>query len=282
MARVPSLAQTDQPVHPLEAPAHGLAIAGRTCVHCGSQDLRPSLRRNSLDILLACAFLTPYRCRRCRARFYRFWRWRSEAPPDPPVAPLLVMPARRDVLNMAAIFPPMIEPEAFEPEALLPKPGEPRMLAPETKGAPFNPTFIQRLESGMRSPRPLPEGSPGTILIFEGDLSIRKLLRRLLERRSYTVLEISQPGDLQIELGKSSADLLVIDVSADSAIDFATLASLARAHPYIKVLALSARSSNEQEIPGQLAVLEKPFSLDRFVDAVDRLLDRPQSSSNGS
>jgi DNA-binding response OmpR family regulator len=112
-------------------------------------------------------------------------------------------------------------------------------------------------------------------LILESDLSIRKLLRRLLERRGHITVEISQAADLAGALRDRRADLLIVDVSAVPETGVAGLVALAHAFPRLKILALSTESLQDSEIPGRLLALPKPFALDRFVDCVDRLLERP-------
>lgn len=278
MSRVSNVAPVGQTVRPLATTVRRLAFAGRSCAKCGSFDIRPSRTRNALDILLACVFLTPFRCRFCRGRFYRFWRssLRSSDLPSPPVpvAPLLIMPSRRGIPTVDPASPQRIEPQPL-PAAR----NQPRVIPPARKAGTVTSAFIERLESGMRSPRPLPDTPPGAVLILESDLSIRKLLRRLLERRGYSAVEIAHVGDLKTELANGLADLLVIDVSDREGsdrqtMDMAFLFALARTHPGLKILALSMDAPLHNEIPKRLLTLPKPFSLDRFVDCVDRLLER--------
>jgi CheY-like chemotaxis protein len=273
MARASSVAQTGQTVRPFATAVRKLAFAGRSCGNCGSPEIRPSKSRNALDIVLACLFLTPFRCRVCRERFYRFWRpslLRNPDPPiAPPIAPLIVMPSWNAVPNVDPLAPPWIEPEALQSPRL-----QPRLIPPARKQGTVTSAFIERLEAGLRSPRSLPD-TPRDILILESDLSIRKLLRRLLERRGYRAVEIERMGDLQAQLENHSlADLLVIDVAASDAPDVKALVALARAHPGLKILALSVEAPEANEIPKRLVMLPKPFSLDRFVQCVDRLLEK--------
>ena len=44
----------------------------RICPRCGRNDVRQSVRRSVGDKIMACFGLTPYRCRACRNRFFRF------------------------------------------------------------------------------------------------------------------------------------------------------------------------------------------------------------------
>jgi CheY-like chemotaxis protein len=267
MPRDRSFAQTRQTVRPPGSAARKLALAGRTCSNCGSYDIRPSTSRNALDVLLACVFLSPFRCRDCRERFYRFGR-PSLFRPSPPVAPLLVMPARRQTANAAPISPARIEPETLSPPH-----NSPHRMPPGRTNGPPRSAFIERLEMGMRSPQPLPSLPPGAILILAGDLSIRKLLRRLMERRGYQTIEIAASTDLAAELASRRVDLLVVDV-ADAGVHGIQAVQLARAHPELKVLALASEPLQDYQIPGRLLTLLKPFPLDRFMECVDRLLQR--------
>jgi len=44
----------------------------RICPRCGRNDVRQSIRRSIGDRVMACFGLSPYRCRACRNRFFRF------------------------------------------------------------------------------------------------------------------------------------------------------------------------------------------------------------------
>jgi CheY-like chemotaxis protein len=243
MARVLSVVQTEQPaIRPPGSAVRRLAVASRTCAFCGSSEIRPSDRRNALDILLACLLLAPFRCRVCRQRFYRVWRPSLQSPPDPPID----------------VPPSSIERTVAQPELPEEKPAEIRPLLPQ----------------------PMLAAVPGPVLILESDLSIRKLLRRLLERRGYFIVELSQPEDLARELRDRRPGLLIVD-AAVMPDGVETLVALARAHLSLKILALSTDSFQCHDIPGRLMALPKPFPLDRFVDCVDRLVQRSIATTSG-
>jgi CheY-like chemotaxis protein len=268
MARVPSVAQTEQTFRPLSTAARKLAVTGRSCANCGSLEIRPSNRRNALDILLACLFLAPFRCRVCRVRFYRVWR-PSLQNPDPPVAPLLVVAARNKLAE-----PEITGSRRIEPEPVHPRNNQPRLIPAGRELEPMAPAPIQRPEAKRElSPQPIAAPSRGPILILEDDLSIRKLLRRLLERRGYHTVEVAQADDLGGQLLDRRVDLLVVDVSTvEDGVQ--AVIKLARAIPSLKILALSAEPLPDNELADRLLVLPKPFPLDSFVDCVDQLLER--------
>jgi CheY-like chemotaxis protein len=267
MARVPSVAQTDPNFRPLTTAVRKLAVAGRCCANCGSLEIRPSYRRNALDVLLACLFLAPFRCRVCRGRFYRMWRPSLQRSPDPAGAPLLLISVRRAPPSSDSVEPPLLEPELIhsrnkEP-ILLPRPDVTAPVPIEVAPAPV----------GELPGQPLPPTTEAPILILETDLSIRKLLCRLLERRGHTTVEVAQVEDLAGEMLDRRVDLLVVDVSTvEDGVQ--AVVKLARALPSLKVLALSAEPLSDNEIPDRLLVLPKPFPLDSFVDGVECLLKR--------
>jgi CheY-like chemotaxis protein len=263
MARVLSVVQNQPPgqaaLRPSGLTVRKLAVTSRVCGGCGSTDIRPSYRRNALDILLACLFLAPFRCRTCNGRFYRVWRPGLMNPPEPSSAPLLVIPLRRD--------PPVLRPE--EPDPIETPVVEPD--PPQEKPAEIHPPPLQ----------PLVAAVPSAIFILESDLSIRKLLRRLLERRGYLIEEIEQADHLAGKLHDHRAAMLIVDTSTMKGSAVEALVALARAHSSLKILALSTDSLEGHEIPGRLLALPKPFPLDRFVECVDRLLERSTATTAG-
>jgi len=264
MARVPSVAQTEPAFRPLATAIRKLAVTGRSCARCGSPEIRPSNRRNALDILLALVLLAPFRCRVCRGRFYRIWRPSLQRDPDPPVAPLLLMPARRKIFALDPIEPRRIQPEARQPQR-----PQPEVVPSPVKAEPSPPP------PAIPAPAAL-----GAILILEDDLSIRKLLRRLLDRRGYHTVEVARAEDLAGQLLDRTVDLLIVDVStAETGVE--AVVKLALALPSLKILALSAEPLLANVIPGRLQVLPKPFPLDTFVNGVDRLV-KPSSPPNAS
>ena len=260
MPRVPSVAQTETAVRPLATAVRRLAVTGRSCPNCGSPEIRPSNRRTAADILFACLLLSPYRCRICRERFYLFWRRSLQYVPDPPVAPLLVMPARRNIPE-----PNVTPPQRIDPEPILSPRRVSQIIPLETK-----------TEEIMLPPDPAPPAQQARILILENDLSIRKLLRRLLERKGHSIVEIDRVDDLAVLLRANTPDLLIVDVSAGAA-SLQDAAALMRQHPNLKILALTGEPLGEGEIPGRWLALLKPFSLDSFVERVDRLLYPPDA-----
>ncbi len=224
------------------------------CPVCGSHDVRRSLRRTVLDVALACLLLAPFRCRHCRVRFFRVWRPASEKLEEAPRVPILIMP--RQLLEIDSVEPDPIE--FILPERPLPRLVEPTPVAPA----------------------PLRFTRSRSILILESDLSIRKLLRRLLDRRGYFTHEVSKPEDLPRELRERRVDLLILDAALMGANGLDSAFALAHGYPDLKVLALSPASLDQAEVPERCRALPKPFSLEAFLESVDRLLE--PATSTGS
>jgi CheY-like chemotaxis protein len=245
MARVPNFVPRERGFRPLIRAVGRVTLTGKSCPTCGSSEIRRSMRQWALDFVLAFLFLVPFRCRVCRARFYRFWR---------PV-PVLIMP--RHILEMEMSEPDVAASELIEPA--------------HSERAP-----LRLVDPRPRAAEPVRPASPRSILILESDLSIRKLLRRLLERRGYFIHEVMQSGDLAAELRERRVDLLIVDVLLMGAGGLEAAFGLAGPHPNLKILALSTESLNGAKVAERCSTLRKPFSLESFLACVERLLE-PQA-----
>ena len=123
------------------------------------------------------------------------------------------------------------------------------------------------------------ESSGTTILLVEDDPMIRTLVAQTLEMQDYNVI-LAEEGWEGIKVArnhKGKIDLLFTDVVMPS-LGGAELAIAARElYPDIKVLFMSGYSRfqlEEEGIPADAAVLEKPFTPDKVVAMVRKLLAR--------
>jgi hypothetical protein len=251
MALVRNVVLRERAFRPLMQAVRKAAITGKTCPTCGSTEVRRSARWGFLDAVLTCLFLAPFRCRVCRGRFYRVWRPLFKKPAEPPRAPVLMMP--RPLLEIDPLDYHLPEPPRTQPGPPLPRLVEPPPIADQ----------------------PLRFSRARSILILESDPSIRRLLRRLLDRRGYFTHEVIQPDDLPAELRERRVDLLIIADELNS------LLAAAHVYPHLKILALSSESRNGAEIPGCCLALAKPFSLESFLESVDSLLEPAIQPDNG-
>lgn len=247
MARVSNVVLKERAFRPLIRAVRRVAVKAAPCPYCGSDEVRWSMRRSWTDFALACLLLAPFRCRKCQWRFFRVWRPALRRVPEPPRSPVLMMP--RQVLEIDPVQPYSVEP--IQIETTPPEPALPHLVE-------LPPSLVP----------PVRLIRPRSILILESDLSISKLLRRLLDRRGYFTYEVSKPGDLASELSERRVDLLVIDASPLS-----SAFGLAELHPNLKILALSLESPDPAGIPARCSALTKPFSLESFIESVDRLLE---------
>ncbi|GAC1682463.1 MAG: hypothetical protein NVS9B3_00070 [Gemmatimonadaceae bacterium] len=120
-----------------------------------------------------------------------------------------------------------------------------------------------------------------TILVAEDDDAIRPLMRRLLERRGYRVLE-ARHGVQALELAErqqSAIDLLVTDVVMPELGGRELAENLVRATPDLRVLFMSGYTDDVVLRRGLVDVrvpfLQKPFSSSAFARKVREVLDAP-------
>jgi CheY-like chemotaxis protein/two-component sensor histidine kinase len=130
----------------------------------------------------------------------------------------------------------------------------------------------------IRPARPALASRRGHILVVEDETSVRTLTRRLLESAGHTVIEASNAGEAVaiIQGSAHEIDLLVTDVVMPGG-DGATVAAALRSiRPGAPVLYMSGYSEGTINHHGVLesgaTLLNKPFSRDRLVEAVDAAL----------
>jgi|GEM_PF-2071035 hypothetical protein len=61
-------------VDPQERDASGAVIDKPACPNCGWHDVRPSIQKGLLDVVLVTLSFRPFRCRACGHRFHSFRR----------------------------------------------------------------------------------------------------------------------------------------------------------------------------------------------------------------
>jgi len=118
----------------------------------------------------------------------------------------------------------------------------------------------------------LPRGRE-TILVVEDEEPLRSLIRRLLERGGYCVIEAAD-GDEAITRAaakKPAIDLLLTDVMLPHRNGRDVAEAVAAAHPQVRILFMSGYGENT---PPGAARLEKPFGPLKLATAVRDLLDQ--------
>ncbi|MHA2252778.1 MAG: response regulator [Candidatus Kariarchaeaceae archaeon] len=132
----------------------------------------------------------------------------------------------------------------------------------------------------MQSQKPVGSSPRGkTILIVDDNLSIRNLLRKLLETKGYTVLQ-AEEGREAIKLFKKmdhDIDLIILDHVMENGIDgFTCFVKLKKIKPNVKAIACSGsldaileKKYLSENISG---ILRKPFSNEKLLKMIDQIL----------
>jgi CheY-like chemotaxis protein len=142
-------------------------------------------------------------------------------------------------------------------------------------------------EDGVTAPEPKPDSAlaelpPGgeTILLVEDEEMVRSLLREVLERSGYRVLE-ARRGDEGLQIGERTQEpihLLVTDVIMPQMGGAELARRLASAHPETRVLFMSGYTdgalSHDEVFPDDAAFLQKPFTPDVIARKVREVLER--------
>ncbi len=162
-------------------------------------------------------------------------------------------------------------------------------------GAKFT-IFLPRAEA----PRPAAAPSAGreapaierkpmeTVLVVEDEGGIRALMRKILQRQGYTVLEASHGEEAMEVAGRHEGriHLLLTDMVMPQMNGRELAERLTKARPDMKVLFISGYSDEELAYRGSLpkdaAFLQKPFSLAALLEKTRALLNGSTASTNAS
>jgi DNA-binding NtrC family response regulator len=117
------------------------------------------------------------------------------------------------------------------------------------------------------------------ILIIDDDETIKKPLKILLEYRGHEV-QLAPDGKVGLKMVEESKyDLLITDVVMPNKGGLEAIVDLSRSHPDLPVIAMSGKIPTDSYPIQSLArefgvskVLQKPFTKDQFLSAVDNAL----------
>jgi two-component system, cell cycle sensor histidine kinase and response regulator CckA len=127
----------------------------------------------------------------------------------------------------------------------------------------------------------------GLILLVEDEAPVRAIARRILSRQGYTVIEASNGREAldAAEIHGAAIDMVVTDMVMPEMSGRAFADLFLMAYPGIPVLFVSGYTDDELLRRGPLAprtaFLEKPFTPDGLVDAVNAMLVGRESSLAG-
>ena len=118
---------------------------------------------------------------------------------------------------------------------------------------------------------------------MEDDRELREMLRMLLLRRNYTVLEAENGKDAIMHFKPSLTDLVVTDLIMPEEDGLKVVIRLKEMKPSIKVIAISGGGKvgpgsylNLAKALGADAVFPKPFAINDLVGKIEQLLDNEQ------
>jgi CheY-like chemotaxis protein len=126
-------------------------------------------------------------------------------------------------------------------------------------------------------------GSDLLIGLLEDDLAIQEMLRLVLEGEGHTVAIYANAETCLADLhaddpqpGPFSPDLLVVDLRLSTSLPGTAVVERMRANPRLSnlpvILMTASTSINHQELKRlRVALLNKPFDIDRVVELVNEL-----------
>jgi len=147
---------------------------------------------------------------------------------------------------------------------------------------------MRDLRDARRAPGTRSRTGTETVLLVEDETVVRSLVRNLLTRSGYRVLEAAT-GPRAVEMWNASGrevDLLITDLVMPEGMSGFDLAKLLRREkPELRVVFTSGYSPEMVGHPGELPVgmrfLAKPFDLDDLTATVRSLLDEPLGDASG-
>lgn len=127
----------------------------------------------------------------------------------------------------------------------------------------------------VAAPLPVPLGSE-TILLVDDEAAVRRVLRRMLERSGFGVIECNDGAEALavLERGDRAVNALLIDRSMPGLSGEQVIERIAQLGIRLPTLVLSGHSSVELSSPNVVSVLSKPITRESLIQEVRRALDR--------
>jgi len=123
-----------------------------------------------------------------------------------------------------------------------------------------------------------------SILIIDDDPSVLRILGRVLSRAGYEVTEAADGATALRRFAGHPTDLVITDMCMPRMGGLELLQRVTEAFPEARIVAMSGGGATDKgrlldaaEALGACAVLEKPFSIDRVLDAVEACLTEPRT-----
>ena len=124
-----------------------------------------------------------------------------------------------------------------------------------------------------------------SILIIDGDDSVRESLRRTLHKEGYTIMEASEGRRGLKQLERQPVDVILLDMFMPDKDGLETIMALRRTHPGMKIIAMSGGGFKGRvdvlDVAKKLGVrrtLAKPFTREELIEAVEQVVNGSQLS----
>lgn len=135
------------------------------------------------------------------------------------------------------------------------------------------------LQTGAESPEPVEDEHARTILYIEDDLTISRLIERILDRRPGVKMIVAMQGGLGLDLAREHQpgvillDLDLPDMRGEEVLRRLKADPLTREIPVL-VISVGANAEEISELlaSGAHGYLTKPLELPKFLDAIDEVL----------
>jgi DNA-binding NtrC family response regulator len=119
---------------------------------------------------------------------------------------------------------------------------------------------------------------PANILIVDDDRSIRRALERALEPLGFRIVTARDGVEARAAIETAPIDLALLDLRMPRLDGMALMRELARTHPDVRVIILTAHGTIEDAVEamklGAVDFVQKPFSVNEIRELVARVLAR--------
>ncbi len=124
-----------------------------------------------------------------------------------------------------------------------------------------------------------PLKSSPVILVIEDEKPFRALIKQVLSKAGYDVVEAANGVEGINRFYEKPADMIITDIIMPEKEGIETIIELKKAHPMVKLIAMSGGGWYGTDIDFDMAkklgahTLDKPFALQELLDVVSELLD---------
>ena len=124
-----------------------------------------------------------------------------------------------------------------------------------------------------------PANSVPVVLLIDDEKAFRSVLRQVLSKAGYDVVEAANGAEGIQRFNENPADMIITDIIMPEKEGIETIIELKKAHPDVKFIAMSGGGWYGTDIDFDMAkklgarTLDKPFALQELLDVVAELLN---------